>query len=74
MLDVIEHLYKPEIFMSKLQEKLKNNKKVKLILTTGNVCFFITRIMMLLGQFNYGPRGILDMTHTRLFTFKSFLD
>ena len=72
MLDVIEHLFKPEIFMSKLQRKLKNNKKVKLIFTTGNVCFFITRIMMLLGQFNYGPRGILDMTHTRLFTFKSF--
>ncbi len=24
--------------------------------------------MLLLGQFNYGPRGILDMTHTRLFT------
>ncbi len=24
--------------------------------------------MLALGQFNYGPRGILDMTHTRLFT------
>ena len=24
-----------------------------------------------LGQFNYGKRGILDMTHTRLFTFGS---
>jgi len=27
--------------------------------------------MLLLGQFNYGKRGILDMTHTRLFTFGS---
>ena len=27
--------------------------------------------MLLLGQFNYGKRGILDMTHTRLFTFTS---
>jgi hypothetical protein len=27
--------------------------------------------MLLLGQFNYGKRGILDMTHTRLFTFSS---
>jgi hypothetical protein len=25
--------------------------------------------MLLFGQFNYGKRGILDMTHTRLFTF-----
>jgi hypothetical protein len=26
-------------------------------------------MMLLLGQFNYGKRGILDLTHTRLFTF-----
>ena len=28
--------------------------------------------MLLIGQFNYGKRGILDLTHTRLFTFESF--
>ena len=28
--------------------------------------------MLLTGQFNYGKRGILDLTHTRLFTFASF--
>jgi len=27
--------------------------------------------MLLLGQFNYGKRGILDLTHKRLFTFAS---
>ena len=27
--------------------------------------------MLLLGQFNYGRVGILDRTHTRLFTFRS---
>ena len=27
--------------------------------------------MMLFGQFNYNKRGILDLTHTRLFTFSS---
>ncbi len=27
--------------------------------------------MVLLGEFNYGPRGILDITHTRLFTISS---
>jgi hypothetical protein len=27
--------------------------------------------MLLLGFFNYGSRGILDLTHTRLFTFGS---
>jgi len=28
--------------------------------------------MLLLGNFNYGRRGILDKTHTRLFTLKTF--
>jgi hypothetical protein len=28
--------------------------------------------MLLAGQFNYGKRGILDLTHTRLFTFGTF--
>ena len=27
--------------------------------------------MLLLGQLNYNKRGILDLTHTRLFTFSS---
>ena len=27
--------------------------------------------MLMIGQFNYGKRGILDVTHTRLFTFAS---
>ena len=30
------------------------------------------RLMLLFGSFNYGTRGILDKTHTRLFTFSSF--
>jgi hypothetical protein len=29
------------------------------------------RIMLLFGYFNYGRKGILDRTHTRLFTFQS---
>ena len=36
------------------------------------VAFIVVRLMLLLGKFNYGKRGILDLTHTRLFTFKSF--
>jgi hypothetical protein len=38
---------------------------------TANIGFFATRLMLLLGQFNYGKKGILDVTHTRLFTFRS---
>ncbi|HEX6245984.1 MAG TPA: hypothetical protein VFZ61_33895, partial [Polyangiales bacterium] len=41
------------------------------VLTTPNIAFFVQRLMLLLGQFNYGKKGILDRTHTRLFTFRS---
>jgi len=71
LLDVIEHLHDPEGFLARLRDKLSGNTKVRIIVSSGNVCFFVTRMMMLLGQFNYGPRGILDITHTRLFTVKS---
>jgi hypothetical protein len=46
-------------------------KRPEIVLTTANIGFFATRLMLLLGQFNYGKKGILDVTHTRLFTFRS---
>jgi hypothetical protein len=48
---------------------MKSNPDTKLVLSTGNVAFLVTRLLLLAGQFNYGKRGILDLTHTRLFTF-----
>ena len=40
--------------------------------STGNIAFLVMRLSLFLGQFNYGKRGILDLTHTRLFTIYSF--
>jgi 2-polyprenyl-3-methyl-5-hydroxy-6-metoxy-1,4-benzoquinol methylase len=72
MLDVIEHLNRPEIFLEGLRRKLALNPAAELLISTANVACFVTRAMLLAGQFNYGPRGILDISHTRLFTFASF--
>jgi 2-polyprenyl-3-methyl-5-hydroxy-6-metoxy-1,4-benzoquinol methylase len=71
MLDVIEHLPSPERFVHKLAEQLSSSPQVELLVSTGNVAFIVMRLMLLFGQFNYGKRGILDITHTRLFTFSS---
>ena len=73
ILDVIEHLHDPEAFMEKLRDAAAR-KRPEIVLTTANVGFFITRFMLLLGQFNYGRKGILDRTHTRLFTFASLTE
>src|SRR5262249_37415781 len=43
----------------------------RVIITVANVAFFVARIMLLFGQFNYGKRGTLSMRHRRLFTFSS---
>jgi 2-polyprenyl-3-methyl-5-hydroxy-6-metoxy-1,4-benzoquinol methylase len=70
MLDIIEHLRRPEEFMDELRFAT-GCKRPEVIITTANIGFFATRLMLLLGQFNYGRQGILDATHTRLFTFRS---
>jgi 2-polyprenyl-3-methyl-5-hydroxy-6-metoxy-1,4-benzoquinol methylase len=72
LLDVIEHLSDPEAFVQLLRNRLQTSPNVRLLVSTGNVAFFVTRFMLLFGQFNYGNKGILDRTHTRLFTFSAF--
>jgi hypothetical protein len=70
ILDVIEHLKDPEVFMEKLRAAA-GGKRPEIVMTTANVAFGITRLMLFFGNFNYGRKGILDRTHTRLFTFQS---
>jgi glycosyltransferase involved in cell wall biosynthesis len=70
LLDVIEHVRDPERFLDDLRNRFDFDTRT-LILTTPNVAFVAQRVMLLLGQFNYGKAGILDRTHTRLFTFRS---
>jgi len=69
LLDVIEHLRDPEEFIAELKRATAENPHVTFVISSGNVAFMVTRLLLLAGQFNYGKRGILDMTHTRLFTF-----
>lgn len=70
-LDCIEHLKNPEMFLSELRAKYFSSA-MKIICTTANIAFVPVRLGLLLGTFNYGRFGILDFTHKRLFTFKSF--
>lgn len=71
IMDVLEHLLDPQRFMDGLSDKFTSNNQ-KLILSTGNIAFILTRISLLFGNFNYTKSGILDKTHTRLFTFRTF--
>lgn len=71
LLDIIEHLVSPEKFCDEIRRRMQGNLHGRIIISTANVAFIVPRLMLLLGQFNYNRRGILDLTHTRLFTFSS---
>jgi glycosyltransferase involved in cell wall biosynthesis len=70
LMDLLEHLHDPETFLDELRQKARGTRP-EIIITAANVAFFITRMMLALGQFNYSRKGILGMGHRRLFTFKS---
>jgi hypothetical protein len=70
LLDVIEHLRSPEVFLDRLRAQFDGSPK-RLVLTTPNIAFVAQRVMLAAGQFNYNRSGILDRGHTRLFTFRT---
>jgi len=69
-LDSIEHLEDPHESMRKIFNILK--LRGYLYASTANIGYFIARVGLFFGQFNYGKRGILDLTHKKLFTIYSF--
>ena len=71
MLDVLEHLSAPERFLLQLSS-VSYRRAPRFVCSTANVAFLAVRLMLLLGHFNYGERGILDVTHKRLFSVHTF--
>ena len=69
-LDVLQHLTSPEPFLERLRS-VSACKTAHFLFTVPNVAFITSRVMLLLGFFNYGKHGILDRTHIRLFTLSS---
>ena len=69
-LDVIEHLKEPEHAVREIFKQMQYDGRI--YASTANVAYFPIRLMLLMGFFNYGRKGILDLTHTRLFTVGTF--
>ena len=64
--DVVEHLRAPERFLARARPLLRAGGR--LVLSTPNVANWAMRLSLLAGRWRYTDRGILDRTHTRLFT------
>jgi len=67
--DVLEHLRSPETMLEDCKRHLKPHGRV--IVSVPNVANVTVRLGLLLGRFDYRPRGILDRTHVRFFTRKT---
>lgn len=68
-LDVLEHLRRPETLLRQCREAMAPDGEV--IVSVPNVANITVRLSLLLGQWNYTERGILDRTHVRFFTRKT---
>ena len=70
MADIIEHLKDSLGIVKYFAECLK--KDGIMIISTANVANIYVRLKLLAGNFDYEERGIMDRTHLRFFTLKTF--
>lgn len=66
LMDVIEHLTKPDMLLGMLKDYL--NVGGKIILSVPNIGHASIRWMLLLGKFDYTTTGIMDQTHVHFYT------
>ena len=69
--DVIEHLSDPLPVLMSVDQHLGPDGRV--VVSVPNVAHLWVRLGLLMGRFDYEDRGILDRTHLRCFTRKTFL-
>jgi SAM-dependent methyltransferase len=68
--DVLEHLRNPQRLLEQIREVLA--PRGTLIVSVPNLGHWYSRGRIALGLFDYDQRGILDSTHVRFFTQRSF--
>lgn len=68
--DVLEHLYSPEEVLKSVAPFLRT--KGSILVSIPNISHNAITIGLLKNEFNYGPLGLLDDTHIRFYTKKTF--
>ncbi len=68
--DVIEHVRNRTQLLRSVRRYLKEDGR--LLISTPNIALWFYRLSLLVGRFEYGPRGVLDWTHVHLYTRDTF--
>jgi 2-polyprenyl-3-methyl-5-hydroxy-6-metoxy-1,4-benzoquinol methylase len=69
--DVIEHVRRPDQLLAQMADRLRPGGTV--IASVPNFAHWYPRARSAAGLFDYDQRGILDATHVRFFTRRSFV-
>jgi predicted SAM-dependent methyltransferase len=70
--NVLEHLRYPERVLQRAHDLLTDEARV--IVALPNIANWRFRLRLLAGQFEYTDYGVMDRTHTRLYTLKTGRD
>jgi len=68
--DVLEHLVEPRVLLIKSRSLLA--KDGSMIISVPNIAHWKIRVKLLFGRFDYEKYGILDESHLRFFTLRTF--
>ena len=71
ILNELQRFNEPEAFIEILSKWLEKSPHAEIIVTTTNISFFMIRFMLLLGFYQHGNKGVLDLSHKRNYTFSS---
>lgn len=66
LLDILEHLYNPWDFLIRLRVMVSD--ECRIVASIPNMCNINFLHEVAGGEWNYGPYGLLDITHLRFFT------
>lgn len=67
--DILEHLINPDKVLEEMKKFLKPGGII--IVSMPNIGFFLNRVQLLLGKWEYRDFGCMDKTHVRFFTISS---
>jgi hypothetical protein len=65
-MDILEHLGRPEDLLRQLKPLLAENGR--LLIAGPNFAYWVVRVSLALGRWDYRETGILDRTHLRFYT------
>ncbi|MFZ4826063.1 MAG: glycosyltransferase [Phototrophicaceae bacterium] len=70
LLDTLSELHQPEKVLTAIRQRYATTP-TQIVLSIGNIAYFLVRLNLLFGLFNYSRKGLLNLNNRYLFTLAS---